>query len=518
MAVKDTNKLPAKTSVMMRDYWEIYRKRAYTMIVAAQIGCAIVITTLLMLGGFAMPDSLLFWVILVGTSALFLSANVIMFWILTEPLKDLVSTVVHISGEPTALTPPNPNAHNYEHDGFKEMLQMLYELAARDEQAAATPVATIDDTLSVGLNNTSTGIVILDKNHEVIYNNKKSPVRIDPSGKHTLDLLFTDDEDSLWAWLEKCEKQSVHAEHTWTRIADKLPGEKGRRVYDVTASYQKNSPAETVITLVDRTQNYTPEDDDLDFLSFAAHELRGPITVIRGYLDVLEDELQPVLKDDQGELLQRLIVSANRLSSYVSNILNASRYDRRHYKLHISEERLADIYDTIRDDMQLRASSQNRLLSVDIPDNLPTVAADTSSIGEVMSNLIDNAIKYSNEGGLVRVTAQQVRNNVEVSVIDRGIGMPASVVQNLFHKFYRSHRSRETVAGTGIGLYISKAIVESHGGIITARSTEREGSTFTFTLPVYDTVAEKLHSSDNSNEKLIKRGSNWIKNHSMYRG
>ena len=216
--------------------------------------------------------------------------------------------------------------------------------------------------------------------------------------------------------------------------------------------------------------------------------------------------------------MERLIVTSNRLSSYVNNILNAAKYDRKHLRLHLSEERITDIYKTISDDMQLRASAQNRLLVIDIPDTLPTVAADNNAVGEVLGNLIDNAIKYSNEGGLVHVTAHATPGFVEVAVIDRGIGIPVSVMPNLFHKFYRSHRSRETIAGTGIGLYISKAIVSSHGGTITARSVENEGSTFSFTLPIYDSVADKLKSGGDNNQSLIEHGSGWIRNHSLYRG
>ncbi len=268
----------------------------------------------------------------------------------------------------------------------------------------------------------------------------------------------------------------------------------------------------------DRTNTYAPEEDDLDFISFAAHELRGPITVIRGYLDVINEEVGPSMDLDQQELMKRLVVSANRLSTYINNILGASRFDRRHFKIHVAEEHLKAIYDTVRDDMDLRAASQHRLLNIDIPDSLPTVAADRNSIGEVLSNLIDNAIKYSNEGGIVTVTAHVVGKTVEVSITDRGIGMPANVVNNLFHKFYRSHRSRETVAGTGIGLYLSKGIIESHGGIIEVRSTENEGSTFSFTLPIYATVADKIKAGHNNNEKLITRSSGSIRNHSMFRG
>jgi signal transduction histidine kinase len=95
--------------------------------------------------------------------------------------------------------------------------------------------------------------------------------------------------------------------------------------------------------------------------------------------------------------------------------------------------------------------------------------------------------------------------------------MGADVVKHLFRKFYRSHRSRETVAGSGIGLYISKAIVESHGGTISVRSTEGAGSTFTVSIPTYASIADKLVNG-NGNQEIISQGKGWIKNHSIYRG
>lgn len=103
--------------------------------------------------------------------------------------------------------------------------------------------------------------------------------------------------------------------------------------------------------------------------------------------------------------------------------------------------------------MQLRAQAQRHLLSVSIPAALPTIAADDGSLSEVFANLVDNAIKYSNEGGAILTPGRIKGDTVEISITDRGIGMPGNVVSNLFQKFYRSHRSRETVAGTGIGLY-----------------------------------------------------------------
>jgi two-component system phosphate regulon sensor histidine kinase PhoR/two-component system sensor histidine kinase VicK len=516
MAVK-TQK--TKQPAMIRDYWPRFHHNAIFITILMQvagtlaIGCALIVTNVV-------QPTTPFWITLIAILAGSIGINLVLINLLLTPLKDLTSALTHISGEPSQVTPPNPNARHFERDGFKPLLQLIYEMAVL-EKSKTDPVITSDTpatNFSTALDNTAAGFMILTSKQKVLYANPHAPVHTNPQGEVVIDLIF-DDEPTLEAWLKDCEEHAVHAEHTWQRVANKITGEEGRKIYDITASYQKDSEAEVVLTLFERTNDYQPEDDDLDFIAFAAHELRGPITVIRGYLDVLGDELENTLDADQAELLKRLVVSANRLSSYVNNILNASRYDRRHLKVHLREDSIVDIYDTIDDDMKLRAASQNRMLTVAFPDDLPTVAADRASVSEVLSNLIDNAIKYSNEGGLVAVTAKHEGDVVKVSIEDHGIGMPGSVVSNLFHKFYRSHRSRETVAGTGIGLYISKAIVESHGGKIGVRSAEGEGSTFEFDLPVYSTVAEKLSANHNSNEGLIEHNEEgWIKNHAMYRG
>jgi signal transduction histidine kinase len=517
MAV-DQRKAPG----LVKNYWPRYHRQAIGLTILMQIAGTLAIGCALLAARVIEP-TLTFSIILIAVIVTSIGINILLTNILLTPLKNLTDALTHISGEPTTVTPPNPNARHFERDGFKPLLQLIYELAVDKKSDEDT---TYDQTLlvqpaseiSTALDNTAAGFIVLKANGTVLYANKNAPVHTNPQNETVIDLLF-DDSPSLTEWLKECEEHAVHAEQTWERIPSKIIGEEDRKIYDIAASYNKDSQAEVVLTLFDRTNEYQPEDDSLDFIAFAAHELRGPITVIRGYLDVLEDELISELEGDQVELFNRLIVSANRLSSYVNNILNASRYDRRHLKVHLREDNIADIYSTIQDDMNLRASSQHRLLAVHFPKDLPTIAADRASISEVFSNLIDNAVKYSNEGGAVNVTARVDGDFVKVSVEDRGIGMPGSVISNLFHKFYRSHRSRETVAGTGIGLYICKAIVESHGGKIGVRSTEGEGSTFEFTIPIYSTVADKIGAHQNSNEGLIEHSeSGWIKNHAMYRG
>lgn len=508
-------KKPKKTA---KQFWSSFTKQVAVLAIFSQtafIGLAVVLlkdTNTIDL------QDIMFWIKVAILLSVGILLNSLLIIYVARPLRNTVAALMHISGEKTTLKPPNPNSQENVATGFSDVLQTIYELSTKDSsEDSDKPVKVTDNDILKTLDATVCGLIAMDSDKNIIYNNHAAPVHVNPDGKKVMDLIFVG-EDSFENWLKDCDENSVNAEKMWTRIPDRLPNQEGRRLFDIIATYNKGARPETVLSLIDRTNKYSVDEESLDFIAFAAHELRGPITVIRGYLDVLNDELSDVFKNDQQELFRRLIVSANRLSGYVNNILNTSRYDRRHLKVHLVKDTLANVYSMISDDMDLRAKLQNRLMTVDIPTDLPAIAVDPASMSEVLCNLIDNAIKYSNEGGAINVIAKTQGEFVEVSVIDHGIGMPESVVKNLFQKFYRSHRSRETVAGTGIGLYISKAIIESHGGTINVQSEDGHGSTFTVSIPIYDTVASKLQASDNSNEGLIKEGNGWIKNHSMYRG
>lgn len=437
-----------------------------------------------------------------------------------EPLGLLTRVITHVSKEANDVTPPNLNGTYHEKTGLKALVDTIYGLAVNGpETAAPAPSATDASLQGALLSAMPCGVIALNEKREIVFSNPNAPIKVTDTNESFIELQFSAD-DTLDSWLTNVEIHELSATHIWSRVQNVLPDEPERKLYDVFASYHKNGAngVETIILCLDRTDHYAKDEEDMDFIALAAHELRGPITVIRGYLDVLGEELAPTLKPDQVELLERLSVSASRLSGYVSNILNVSRYDRRHLKVHLREDKIDQIYTTIADDLALRASTQNRLLSVTLSPELPTVAADRNSLTEVMANLVDNAIKYSNEGGQVNVTAAVDGDFVKFSVEDHGIGIPSSILGSLFTKFYRSHRSRQTVSGTGLGLYISKGIVESHGGHMNLSSVEGQGSTFGFSVPIYSTVADKLLASNSENQGIIESSNGWIKNHSMYKG
>lgn len=430
-----------------------------------------------------------------------------------RPVTHAISSLI---GEKPSVVPPNPNEQSgiFKNESAKA-ITYLYENYRTNMQSTSDAQDRQGELALSLLSALPVGIIALDQNLRILAFNNKAPIIQGANGK-TIQLDFRNSNISLANWLTNVAAKEIYATNIWTRIQNVPSGSlEERHVYDVVACYnqQATNGLPLIVVTLDRTSDYAESEDNIDFVALAAHELRGPVTVIRGYLDMLNDEIYDKSSDEQKALLDRLSVSAKRLASYVNNVLNANRYDRHHLKLKLVESNVYDIFSDIERDLNLRATTVNRHISWDIPKDLPTVAADQSSIGEVITNLVDNAIKYSGEGGQIEVSATRTGDFVAISVKDHGIGIPYSVTKNLFTKFYRSHRSSTSVGGTGIGLYISRAIVESHGGTIGVSSTEGEGSTFTFTLPIYDTVKSKLESNNNSNESLITSNTEWIDNH-----
>lgn len=492
-----------------------HKKRVIGFAIAIQLSVLASLTVLFFL--FDLDWLMMLVLVILPVFVLNAFATVVIGRYALEPLDILSRTITQVSGQPHDTTPANLNGTRHEKTGFKLMVDTIYDLTQRPGQAT-TSQSTIDLSVAI-LDKLPGGVIALDENRIVRYANANAPVTLNQDGQKQIQLIF-DEANTLETWLKNAETNQVSAHKIWRRVQDSLPGEnEQRRVFDVFASYQKHGDGgiDTLLLLFDQTSHYAINEDNMDFIALAAHELRGPITVIRGYLDILRPELEHALTDDQRVLFDRLDVSTSKLSGYVSNVLNASKYDRRHLKLHLNEERLSDIYDTIAHDLSLRASTQGRLLVASIPHDLPTIAADRTSLSEVMANLVDNAIKYSNDGGQIKVTASVDGDFVQFSVQDFGVGMPSAVIGKLFTKFYRSHRSKANVAGTGLGLYLSKAIIESHGGKISVSSIEGQGSTFGFSVPIYATVADKLLTNA-GNQGIIETSSGWIKNHSMYRG
>lgn len=230
------------------------------------------------------------------------------------------------------------------------------------------------------------------------------------------------------------------------------------------------------------------EEMKFGFVSIAAHELRTPLTTIKGSLSVILSDYKDSLNEDQKNLLGQIGSNTERLLILVENLLNVSKIERGAIEFApTSMDWIAQVSQIV-EDFRQRAIEKNielRFVKPEAPISL--VRADKVRIGEVLSNLLANAINYTSPHGTITVVVEQKGNEVWTSVSDTGRGIPPDAVQHLFTKFFRVNTGmtyEQNSHGTGLGLYISRAIVEMHKGRIWVNSELGKGSTFVFALPL----------------------------------
>lgn len=443
--------------------------------------------------------------------------------ILSRPTGTIAKAIGHVQDhEHYAIKPEEPGKLGG--DYIRDLIKDIYELATLNNDAT-NEIETRRSYLDYILESAPFAVYVFNKAGNLQYANSSGQDYLDidykeARGMHidkVLPLQFQSDDD-LESWVEFSRENKIKDDKFFERVS-LVRVDSSRNIFDVIAHYSKDDPAgvEVLLALAERTEQYMADESEMDFVALAAHELRGPITIIRGYLDVFEDEMKDVFNVEQRGLLQKATVSSEQLSDTVNNILNIARIDQEHMKLHIREANWLDVISEAYDNLKLRAQVHGRVLELNLPKELPPIAVDRASIMEVISNLVDNAIKYSYEGGTITIGVKAEDNFISTTVTDNGIGIPKSVIGQLFKKFYRSHRSRQAVTGTGLGLYICKVIVDSHGGNIWVRSVEGKGATFGFELPTYESVAEALKKGDSDGLGIRRSSHGWIKNHSMYR-
>ncbi len=232
-----------------------------------------------------------------------------------------------------------------------------------------------------------------------------------------------------------------------------------------------------------------------DFLSNVSHEFKTPLTSIQGYSQLIADETLGSVNEQQKKAVDTVIRNSERLRRLVDSLLYLSRAQSG--KLHYSFEVLdiEEVIDHSVQDLILQAHSKNIELIADIPDDLPKVTADRDKMMDVFVNLIDNAVKFTPEGGTVTVSAHASEDSLYVNVEDTGIGIPEGKIPELFQRFYQVDSSvRRRYGGTGLGLYICKKIIEDHKGDIHVTSKEGKGTIMHIRLPLkYDNNTNNNH-------------------------
>ena len=221
-----------------------------------------------------------------------------------------------------------------------------------------------------------------------------------------------------------------------------------------------------------------------DFVANVSHELRTPVAVIKGYGETLLDGALNESPERSRRFVEIMVSHAERLTSLINDILTLSKLESKDASLTLHPLELCGTVRKAQMLMEDHARTKGIRLAADCPEDLPKVMADQGQLEQVLLNLLDNAIKYTQDGGDVSVCARQSGERLQISVSDTGIGIPSKDLPRIFERFYRADegRSRQQ-GGTGLGLSIVKHIVQLHGGEITVASVAGKGSTFTVLLP-----------------------------------
>jgi signal transduction histidine kinase len=219
--------------------------------------------------------------------------------------------------------------------------------------------------------------------------------------------------------------------------------------------------------------------------SVISHQLKTPLAAIKSSLEVLlSGDLGDITKE-QRDYVEVALTSSQRMIDLVKDFLDASRIEENKFQIHKERVDLVHIVTLVVDGLKMFADAKNTSITLQSEDNIPHIMADPTKIQEVINNLIINAVRYSRGKGLVNISLKKEGDSVLFSCKDAGVGISPEEKDKIFSKYYRGQRGVAlSPDGTGLGLFISKAIVEQSGGRIWYESEVDKGTTFYFTLPI----------------------------------
>lgn len=228
-----------------------------------------------------------------------------------------------------------------------------------------------------------------------------------------------------------------------------------------------------------------------EFISMASHQLRTPLTSIKGYISMMLEGDLGRISPTQRRALKEAFDSSQRMVFLISDFLNLSRIRTGKFTIEPSETDLAQIVSEEIDQLRDMAGLREQTITYIPPKDLPHLMLDETKLRQVMMNMIDNAIYYTPREGKIEIILEKVKDEVVFQVTDSGIGVPKNVQHRLFTKFFRAENARNARPdGTGLGLFMAQKIIAAQGGSVIFKSTENEGSTFGFRFPI-----KKLNTS-----------------------
>ncbi|MEA3328819.1 MAG: ATP-binding protein, partial [Candidatus Omnitrophota bacterium] len=325
------------------------------------------------------------------------------------------------------------------------------------------------------------GVMVVDLKGAILLMNQTLKdflhIKEESDGKEPLEIIRNIEIQELVDTVLKLQEGVESRE-----IAVFVPEEKILLVH-ATPVIREGRPEGAVLVFHDITSLRRLEKIRQDFVANVSHELRTPISSIKGYAETL---LEGALDDKENarDFLKIIYSDSDRLAKLIDDLLDLSKIESGKLKLILKSAALEPVVKRIVSGLKAQAKAKSLVININISKDISNILVDEGRIAQVLLNLIDNAIKYTNEQGEITILVKDQGEFIQVDIADTGIGIPEKDISRLFERFYRidKARSRE-LGGTGLGLSIVKHIVSAHHGEVSVQSVLGQGSTFSFTIP-----------------------------------
>jgi PAS domain S-box-containing protein len=380
----------------------------------------------------------------------------------------------------------NARLHDYVRDQVLRLGEMLQQQEAEDSQKRAILASITDGVLAADRN---ACILLANPAAEKILNWSEADLIGQPV-EHIFDIFKSGDRAKVLETFAALEQVRDKGESELVDTAEVIL-ESSRHIISakMTLAATSREFLGVVIVLRDITKEVEADRSKTEFISTVSHELRTPMTSIKGYADFLAQGAVGPLQEKQKHFLDVIRRNADRLSLLINDLLDISRIEAGKVRLDLQETQMSQLIEHAVESMMIAAQNKGLALTLTTNSHLPTVMADWARLTQVMTNLLGNAINYT-ESGVVHVSLKAEGDKVWTEIRDTGIGIPPEVLPHIFDRFYRADDSTvQSSSGTGLGLAIVKAIVEMHGGELLVESMPGSGSTFTFVLPALSITA-----------------------------
>lgn len=402
---------------------------------------------------------------------------------LSQPIQQIIDTIRPYQEGREELPPRIVLSQAIQSDEFGKLAFTLNSLSEKIQKQIENLMMQKKETEDI-LESLGEGVIALDTTAKVTFANqvgcKMLGVPHDEMMGQTLDVLHARSE----GFAKKCHEMVLHALQTSETVVQTWTLNQGGRIYlDLIASPQAHQSG-AILVIQDKTSDYKIIEMGKDFVANASHELRTPITIIRGFAETLQDhpKLSPVMLK---EIIEKIVRTCGRLDKLVKSLLTLANIENIHFE-EFSPTDLSTLIENCKH-LLLTAHPQATLV-VEKKCKETVILADSDLLELAFMNLFENAVRYSPPPAKIKVILELgAEKTIQIHIEDQGIGIPENDLSHIFDRFYTVDKARSRKSGgAGLGLSIVKTIVNKHKGKVVAASELGKGSTFTITLPLFE--------------------------------